>query len=182
MKLSTLDNFDLKVDRLGGGGSLNITHLMAFQEDQDNCHQEQNVVTVPYKRSIGDYSTNIYKLQTTNKSQDNWTCILQCQGGLVQQDALYARKHNFFHHIIPSFKGWYLQVIPANNIRKTVKTYLPLVTSEVTEFSTIQRYLSYLQRLSVKSNMAYVNVTRDVGAATNAYKTIWSVKSIKKEL
>ena len=33
-----VDNFDVKVVRMGGGGSIDTTHLMAFQEDQN--HQQ----------------------------------------------------------------------------------------------------------------------------------------------
>ena len=29
----SVDNFDLKIERMAGGGSINTTHLMAFQED-----------------------------------------------------------------------------------------------------------------------------------------------------
>ena len=31
-----VDNFDVKVERMGGGGSINTRHLMAFQEDQNH--------------------------------------------------------------------------------------------------------------------------------------------------
>ena len=67
-------------------------------------------------------------------------------------------------------------------IKKTVETFLPPITSKVTEFSTIQKYLSYLQNLSESVNMPYVNVTLDVGAATNAYKTIWNVSEMYKNV
>ena len=35
-----LDDFDVKVERMGSGGSINTTHLTAFQEDQNH---EKNV-------------------------------------------------------------------------------------------------------------------------------------------
>ena len=86
--------------------------------------------------------------------------------------------------MIPTFKGWALNIRTMNNenaeIKKTVETFLPPIKSKVTEFSTIQKYLSYLQNLSESLNMPYVNNTLDVGAAINAYKTIWNFPEIYK--
>ena len=55
---------------------------------------------------------------------------------------------------------------------QTVEVYLPLITTKVTDFSTIQK--SYLQSLSRSVNMPFVNVTLDVGTAINAFKTVWT--------
>ena len=51
-------------------------------------------------------------------------------------------------------------------------TYLPPIDAKVTEFSTINQYLSYMQKLAEEANMPYVNASLDVGAAMNAYKLI----------
>ena len=59
-------------------------------------------------------------------------------------------------------------------LTKTIEIYLPPITTKVTEFSTIQKYLSYLQNLCRSVNMPYVNITLDMGAAINAFKTVWS--------
>ena len=39
---------------------------------------------------------------------------------------------------------------------------------------TINTYIKYLQGLSESTNMPYVNITLDIGAAMNAYKVIWN--------
>ena len=57
---------------------------------------------------------------------------------------------------------------------KTSETYLPPILSKVTEFSSIQKYVEYLQSLAASVNMPYVNITLDVGAAMNAFKFIWN--------
>ena len=44
-------NFDIKVDRIGGRGSINTTHLMAFQEHQSYCQPNINTITIPRKKS-----------------------------------------------------------------------------------------------------------------------------------
>ena len=91
---------------------------------------------------------------------------------------LYIRKQNSSNQAIPLLKGWLLN----NNseeetviLNKTCETFLPPITAKVTDFATIQRYLTYLKGLASSVNMSYVNVTLDVGAAVNAYKTIWSM-------
>ena len=57
----------------------------------------------------------------------------------------YARKQNSFNQVIPMFKGWTLNIRTMNNenteIKKTVEKFLPPITSKVTEFFTIQKYL-----------------------------------------
>ena len=55
-----------------------------------------------------------------------------------------------------------------------METYLPPIPSKVAEFTTIETYLEYLEKLSMSCNMPFVNITLDVGAAMNAYKFVWS--------
>ena len=40
------DNFDHIVDNQAGGGAINTTHSVAFQEKKDNCHYESNLPTI----------------------------------------------------------------------------------------------------------------------------------------
>ena len=37
------DNFDHIVDNQAGGGAINTTHLVAFQDKNDNCHYKSNL-------------------------------------------------------------------------------------------------------------------------------------------
>ena len=87
---------------------------------------------------------------------------------------LYTRKCNSFNQTVAIFKGWALKQKPENPIKKTIETYLPPITSKVTDFGTIQKYLMHLKNASASVNMPYINIILDVGAAINAYKTIWS--------
>ena len=84
------------------------------------------------------------------------------------------RKHQAFDQIVPIFKEWMTQIrnVQKNTIQKTAETFLAPITSKVTDFHTIQKYLSSLQNLGRSVNMAYVNITLEVGVAINAYKTI----------
>ena len=46
--------------------------------------------------------------------------------------------------------------------------------SKVTEFSTIQQCMDYLQSLAPSVNIPYVNIIIDVGTALNAFKFLWN--------
>ena len=80
--------------------------------------------------------------------------------------------------IVPTFSGWQLQnrqkEMSTYQLKKTVETYLPLIPSKVMEFTTIETYLEYLEKLSMSCNMPFVNITLDIGAAMNANKFVWS--------
>ena len=104
-------------------------------------------------------------LQQTNDSFHCFYCLWS-----------YLRKQNGFDQIVPVFKGWMLQIrsLDQHNITKTVETYLPPLASNVTDFGTIQQYLSYFQKLAKDVGMPYVNVVLDVGAAMNALRTVWN--------
>ena len=60
------------------------------------------------------------------------------------------------------------------DVQATVTTYLPPITSKVTDPATIPMYFEYLKELSTAAGMPYTNITLDMGAALPAYKMIWS--------
>ena len=80
--------------------------------------------------------------------------------------------------IVPTFSDWQFQnrqkEMSTYQLKKTVETYLPLIPSKVMEFTMIETYLEYLEKLSMSCNMPFVNITSDVRAAMNAYKFVWS--------
>ena len=58
--------------------------------------------------------------------------------------------------------------------KKTVETYLPPITTKVTDFKTIYYYMTYLQQLPNDDNMPHVNIILDVAAVINTYKLLWN--------
>ena len=48
------------------------------------------------------------------------------------------------------------------------------MTSKVTDYETIDRYMKYLQILASEVGMLYVNITLDVVAVINAYRYLWN--------
>ena len=57
---------------------------------------------------------------------------------------------------------------------KTTEYYLPPITSKVTDYETIHKYMEYLQTLTSEVGMSYVNMTLDVFTAISAYKYFWN--------
>ena len=184
-----VDNFDLKIDRIGGGGSIHTTHLMAFQEKQPHCQPKQITVTVPrMKRRVLFYEDVTMEPKRVDVYQEPGSITSSINVSYSQEKEvlfnnlyaiwLYIRKQNSSNQAIPLLKGWLLNNNPEEEtviLNKTCETFVPPITAKVTDFATIQRYLTTLKGLASIVNMSYVNVTLDVGAAISAYKTIWSM-------
>ena len=88
---------------------------------------------------------------------------------------IWIRKQIAFDEAIPNFADSLLSNKSLYSPVKTVLSYLPPIYAKVNEFTTILRYLRYLQGLTTAANMPYANITVDVGAATNAFKTVWNL-------
>ena len=90
---------------------------------------------------------------------------------------IYIPKQNNFNQIYPVLKGWLLsqRAETSETLKKTSETFLTFITTKVIEFASIKKYLAYLQSMTGSVNMPYINVTLDVDAAINDYKTIWSL-------
>ena len=90
---------------------------------------------------------------------------------------LHLRRYNSFNQIVPNFKGCKLQIrmIVTGSVIKAVEKYLPPSNAKVTDYCTIQKYMSYLQQLAEQANLLFFNITLDVGAAINTYLVIWNV-------
>lgn len=189
-----VDNFDMNIDRVLGGGAINNTHLMAFQEITDGTRLVMN----PKKGILRKKSRQLFyeDLNTQTLTIDSqmeppqFVTHQSCTYASKEFDMVYflwtyIRNINMFQQIVPSFKGFILQVKQAVDDTlpvKTVETFLPPITAKVTDFNTIQKYLTYLQKLSNSVNMPYVNVTLDVGAAINAFKTVWNHPDVYKNV
>ena len=180
-----VDNFDVTVEKMSGGGSINTTHLVAYQENSNNCVTSESRINIPRKkgRKLFHEDVNIHQKPVGKKPEPEGSMDtpvnfkeLKMKFNDMYLLWLYIRKLNCFNQFVPAFKGWTLQIRSSDEVEfvKTAEVYLPPITTKVTEFSTIQKYLSYLQDLSNSVNMPFVNVTLDVGAAINAYKTVWT--------
>ena len=181
-----VDNFDILLDKAGGGGSVNTTHLVAFQEQDGHVINHDLHVSIPRSRKRKlDLPTegeqvafnvdtaaepptisSVVRAQSFDDKHFNQSLFLW----------LFFRNINHNDQAVPIFTGWrlYGNKPRLRDFKQTIETYLPPITTKVTEFTTISKYMSYLQSLAASVNMPYVNITLDVGAAINAYKFLWS--------
>ena len=183
------DNFDMNIERMVGGGSINTTHLMAFQEWSHGATTNTEGIIIPKNKSRKPFYEDIaIQAKPVDKKREPIAVRANSMSQVTQSNDAeklfnscfflwtFIRKQHAFDQIVPICKGWMTQIrnVQQNTIQKTTETFLAPITSKVTDFHTIQKYLSYLQNLARSVNMTYVNITLDVGAAINAYKTIWN--------
>ena len=181
------DNFDIIVENATGGGSVHTTHLVAFQEQTENASLEYIHVSVP---KIKSRKINVSEVPVAIRFVDAKKGPPQFNN-LQKPSFMYdtrsyttnylfwviLRMQNAFDQLIPIYSGWKLQTRrkdTATAIIKTTECYLPPITSKVTDYETIHKYMEYLQTLASEVGMPYVNITLDVGAAINACKYLWN--------
>ena len=165
-----------------------IQLMIAFQEKSESSVLYSNAVNIPRsgKRSI-DYlspkdDNTLYvnqkpepPLSFTDSQQSSSLDITNALQRYIQW--ISFRFLNSNDQLFPQYASWEtkLRNLHANEpIRKTVMTYLPPLTTKITEYSTIKKYLDYMKKLTTEVNMPYVSLTLDVGAAMNTWKLIWN--------
>ena len=183
------DNLNKNVDKETGGGAIEMTTLMAFQEESFGAIQGKQKINVPKTKSrtisvefddnkvtfCSKQEPDITNFKTVENASSDFTHEFSCK----YFTWLYLRYSNRLGQIHPNLAGLLLRIrqreftSQSTPISKTVETYLPPLTTKVTDPQTIFTYLTYFQALAEEMNMPYVNVTLDVGAAMNAYKLLW---------
>lgn len=178
------DNCNMKVDTEAGGGAVEITTIMAFQEETVGAVQGDRSINVPKTKSrnivveFENHDVIFYDKQEPrifdHIEGDTHDSVREFE--LKFFTWLYLRYSNRNEQIHPKLSGMLLRLRQKDSttkIAKTVETYLPPLPTKVTDPQTIYSYLVYFQALAKEMNMPYVNVTLDVGAAINAYKLVW---------
>ena len=187
-----VDNFDIKVDKQVGGGSINTTHLMAFQDSSQGIYVKGNTPSIERKRNrkifLEDLNINSFSVDRKKNPPKIFpqSQIETYDSGFNKKFFfwIFLRKQMSSNQTIPIFKGWnrQLKMKKEVHLKKTVETFLPPINSKVTEFRTIKKYMQYLQELANQMNMPYVNVSLDVGAAMNAYLLTWFEPEVFKNV
>ena len=184
-----VDNFDLNTETVGGSGAINTTHLVAFQETCDRSIVAKPKVNVPrLKRRSVQPVLQEHQPAVVNPKQEP-SLIKATNDAFPFDDSViltkyliwvYSRNQNSFDQIVSSFSGWLTEYRKTENCRlfKTVTTYLPPITTKVTDNETIITYLNYLQGLAKESGMPFTSITLDVGAAMSGYNVLWNYSYI----
>ena len=110
-----VDNFDVNVENQTGGGAINSTHLVAFQEEDTNCYTRICNVSVDRikKRTIEVDNQN--KINLSINVNKNPT-VLNITGKSLYETSTFCkyftwmmlRKLNSFDQLLPTFSGWQL--------------------------------------------------------------------------
>ena len=184
-------NFDVIVDSSKGGGSVNTTHLVAFQELSENIQRVDTDVSIEcsgkrkfLREEVVYNSAFLYKkpepplisVPSTCESKDRifqtrylvWL-VMRLKNGI-------ARNSTTNDQLMPNLSGWLLtnRMKITKDVQATVATYLLPITSKITDPATISMHFEYLKELSTAAGMPYRNIALDMGAALPAYKMIWS--------
>ena len=187
-----LDNFDMSIEKQTGHGAINSTDMIAFQEVSPIAISAETKIEFPRSKKQKivpkeDESEGVivHPKKEPEKFPD---CNAVIESSITSVVARYIfwiliRGRNAADQTISTYSGWCTaarkQLSPLSQ-KKTVLTYLylPPITAKVTDFATIFRYLSNLQKLAKEANMPFFNVTLDVGASMNVSKLIWSYSRI----
>ena len=130
-----VDTFDVKIDRINGGGSVNTTHLVAYQQPRSE-HSNININSAVRKvrkqkgrklfiEDIAIHTKAVNKVAEPAKIQQP---VINIHEVHVQHQMkfilwLYSRKYNSPNKNIPTFKGWTAKLKSRSTIIKTIETY-----------------------------------------------------------
>ena len=165
-------------------------HLMAFQESVEGIpNNTNNRVLLPRsKRSkiyINPAAESALPSINKNAEPNKLNQIIEPNSVRSRSFSLHDlwllfRKWNSVGQSVPIFSGWLMNIWNkhSTNLIKTTETYSPPIWSKVTDFSSIHKYIEYLQSLARSVNMPYTNITLDVGAAINEYKFLWNTNDM----
>ena len=190
-----VDNFDVKAEKqIGESGSVNTTHLMAFQEVPNATKANTTIQEAKDRISVDKSRSRCFSKKPQVKTEPTHKVNPNGEPPKFNKDTSFGthfnepidetfllwvifRNRNAKDQMVPNFSGWLLKQrkndIPTSSLRQTSETYLPPIVSKVSEFKTIESYFEYLETLSKQCNMPYTNITLDVGATINAFKFLW---------
>ena len=72
----------------------------------------------------------------------------------------------------PRFVGWIVNHFQQAHSKATLMTYLPPISTPITEYSTIIEMFHKSRQLAKQSNTSYTHITLDVGAAIKAFHVV----------
>ena len=181
----------MTVENQTGKGSIYSTHMVAFQE-----HSQLSVVTIQKiklegtrRRSLEHPEAETITISVDPTKEPSLLLdSMPSEGSYLDPFPVETeylawaifrifRKINAPDQVFPPYSAWKIQVRTSCSeepVERTFVTYLLPIPAKVTDFSTVNQYLLYMQKLAEEVDMLHVNVTLDVRAAVNAYKLCWN--------
>ena len=102
----------------GGGGSVNTTHLVAFQEQSDKSVQHLEKPQIQHTRKRSMFEPSEQRLVVSNANARKEPPAFSSFQPCIEDESslslkyflwLWLRHQNRFDQIIPNFPGWLLQ-------------------------------------------------------------------------
>ena len=180
------DNFDRKIDRLGGGGTINTTPGIAFQETVDGSRTEDFTISIgkSKRRSLLVNESPPVQIHAIDPkvNPDRFTAT---EGGTTQQEnpgSLLLTLWKLMRSAetsqdISRFVGFVSSLYKKKDVPLTNMTYLPPIHTPITEHRTLITLFEISQNLAKQANMKYTHITLDVGAAIKAFHVAWNDKT-----
>ena len=159
-----VDNFNVKVEKqIGGSGSINTTHLMAFQEVPNASEANITIQEAKDRISLNKSRSRQLSNKPQVKTEPTHKVNTNAEPRKFNKDISFGthfnepidetflfyvifRNRNANDQMVPNFSGWLLKQrennIPTSSLRQTSETYLPPIVSKVSEFKTIGSYFN----------------------------------------
>ena len=130
-----VNNFDVIVERQAGGGAINTTHLVAFQEPTElSVNNTNETISVEYsrKRTVENIEPKNVSCGSIDSKREPRNLninenICSNKGKLMTMQYFlwpWLRKENSFDQIVPNFPGWCLQNRTSSDILQQNCDYL----------------------------------------------------------
>ena len=189
MKVPTIfwwDNFDRNIETSSGAGSIHNTPGIAFQEHTAAAVMRKEQITIPRskRRSIQRSGENADKRVAINPKAEPPSLAEEHARAAPSDAEMFCAKLlalwksvrylNAANQTNPRFVGWIVRRFQQAHSKATLMTYLPPITSPITEYPTIIEMFHQSRQLAKQSNMCYTHITLDVGAAIKAFHVVWN--------
>lgn len=189
------DNFDRKIDRLGGGGSIHTTPGIAYQETVEGSRTENFTINIDRskRRSLQIKESPAVRIHAidpkvipdrfdittldgdaTMGEEDNYDDEEPTTQPETPESLLLTlwklMRQAETSESIPRFVGFVTLLYQKNNLLSTNMT-------SITEHRTLITLFEISQNLAKQANMKYAHITLDLGAAINAFRVVWNDKA-----
>ena len=82
--------------------------------------------------------------------------------------------HSCGNQEISSFAGWVILICGSKNSSATILIFHPPIFDPITEYGSVIECIYQSQKLAIASNMKYVHITTDAGAAAKFFHILWN--------
>ena len=181
------DNFNQTPETHTSHDEINSTHTVEFLGKSQSTRDSDATISVPRtgRRSLQMTNQQLSNIKLDKKREPNLSNFDTCDLILFDTEEEEDFKWKYFlwtvvrllssnYQAVPTFSGWSISQADGESLTKTILTYLPSLSTRITEGNTIYKIFKIIQKRAIKMNIPYANITFDIGAAMNAFKVLWN--------